>query len=264
VTLRSGSGPTAVTDGMILMGESATCGLCHQGRNSAASTYKKVRGAGTDPYGPSTSTITNVQCSDFDTHHGLQAASLFSAKGWEYRGKAYSPGNLMHQNMGCVGCHMLAGEDDSRGGHTMKPAGCERCHGTDFEEFEEVGRQMDLDGDGVLGYPKAELESLRERVIEALAASGVYFNEAKRPYCFTTSDPAAQANGTATKNWQTKQLLAAYNIFYVGGDGAFHVHNLRYAVQLLRDSYEELTSTTLGGARLSTGDDRPARDYSTP
>jgi hypothetical protein len=148
---------------------------------------------------------------------------------------------------------------------------CQQCHGL-VDDFEEVGRIADLDGDGQAGLAKAELDGLKDRLDEALQARGRFY--ARRfPFFFRTGDPSMQIPPNANEEWTEAELIAAFNLRYVDADEGAYVHNLRYAAQILRDSLEHLavfTSSTatiapsLPGVRPATVEDRPAVDYAAP
>lgn len=271
VALVSGSPApaTAVVDATLDVGsQSATCMLCHQYRESGTTLYANILGKGGD-LNNSASIDVPITTSPITPHYAGVGAMLFSIKGYEIAGKRYSPGNTFHQDLGCVGCHMYrVPGDDTRGGHTVAPAGCQRCHGTDFkhDDFPRVGRLQDVDGDGQASPPQAELAGLQQRILDAFAANGMYYNGSVRPYFFDTTDPALQnsTSGHAFTAFTPRQLAVIFNLYFVMKEPAAFVHNYRYAAQLLRDSYELLTGTSLAGVRPATADDRPARTYGSP
>lgn len=270
VTLVSGSPApgSVVVDATLDVGsQSATCMLCHQYRESGATLYALVASKNLDLNKPG-DLDTSLVISPLTPHYAGVGAMLFSAKGYERAGYTYSPGNTFHQDLGCVGCHMYKSDDTSRGGHTVAPAGCQRCHGIDFthDDFPRVGRLLDVDGDGQPSPPQAELAGLKDKIVAVFAAQGMYFNEKARPYFFDTTDPALQTTngGHAITSFTPRQLAVIFNLFFVIKEPAAYVHNYRYAAQLLRDSYELLTGAPLAGVRPATADDRPARTYGSP
>jgi len=267
VAMVSGSSSTYVVDSTLDTGTSATCIVCHQGRESGWSVYKKFQ-SWTTP-GPIDAynywaTISNL--SFINPHYTPAGAILFGLKGFEYTSMTYTPGNSFHQTMLCTGCHMASLSTETTGGHTMTSdvSVCQSCHGT-VGSFEEIGAFRDMDGDGVSGRPKDEIEGLKTEITNYLESRGIYYDSVNYPYfwndptCRTSSNPDCR-----NKNWTVGQFEAAFNMALVDKEKGAYVHNFRYAVQLLRDSYEKMTGSTLAGTRPSTGDDRPATIYTYP
>lgn len=267
VKLVSGSSTTYVVDSTLDAGASATCITCHQGRESGGSVYKKFQ-SWTSP-GPIDAydywgTISNF--SFINPHYMPAGAVVFGLKGFEYSSMTYTAGNAFHQTMLCTGCHMANLSSENMGGHTMRPATsvCEECHGS-VKSFEEIGAFRDMDGDGVLGRPMTEIDGLKTKIEDYLKSQGIYYDSINYPYFW--NDPTCRTNSNPdcrNKTWTVGQLEAAFNFQFVNKEGGAYVHNFRYAVQLLRDSYEKMTGTTLAGSRPSTGDDRPATVYTYP
>lgn len=266
VTLTSGSSSTYVRDATLDVGNSASCFVCHEGQESGGSLFKTMISKGVNPYDGSDNTMTDLA---FVNIHYLPAgAMLYSLKGYEFRGKTYSDGNTFHQDPNCTGCHMAESGGDDLGGHTFRVshegmenvAVCQGCHPdlTDFETFRLYDR--DMDGDGRAGTIKEEIEGLQALVIEELERANIYYNPDTYPYFFTVPSPQIFPNRVTT--WKESQLEAAFNLQFISKEPGAYIHNFRYAVQLLRDSYEALTGSALPGVRPSSSDDRPAKDYS--
>jgi hypothetical protein len=266
VILTSGSSSTYVRDATLDVGNSASCFVCHEGRESGGSLFKAMVSKGVNPYDGSDDTMTDR--SFVNIHYLPAGAMLFSLKGYEFRGKTYSDGNTFHQDPSCTGCHMAESGCDNLGGHTFRVShsgienvtACQGCHPdlTDFETFRLYDR--DMDGDGRAGTIKEEIEGLKALIIEELEKADIYYNDHQYPYFFTVESPQIFPNRVTT--WKESQLEAAFNLQYVNKEPGAYIHNFRYAVQLLRDSYEKLTGSVLPGVRPSTTDDRPAKDYS--
>jgi len=201
-------------------------------------------------------------------HYRSAGATLYSLKGYEFRGKTYSDGTIFHQLPNCTGCHMAQTGGDELGGHTFRVshegmenvAVCQGCHPdlTDFETFRLYDR--DMDGDGRAGTIQEEIEGLQAVIIEELEKADIYYNPDMHPYFFTVPPPQTRADGVTT--WKESQLEAAFNLQFASKEPGAYIHNFRYTVQLLRDSYEALTGSALPGVRPSSSDDRPAKDYS--
>ncbi|MGW8272324.1 MAG: hypothetical protein ACWGN7_02925, partial [Thermodesulfovibrionales bacterium] len=174
----------------------------------------------------------------------------------------------------CTGCHMADSSDETLGGHTTHMANgehqnitvCRQCHGPSAASFETIGNLRDMDGDCVQSHARDEIDGRSNAVSGALALQNIFYNPSAYPYFFTTPAPEEQNFGTRVTTWSESQLGAAFNLMFIGGDPGAYVHNFRYAVQLLRDSLENLNPASLPlcwatSVRPSTGDDRPAQRY---
>lgn len=275
VTFISGGGATESTEGTITVGNSATCIACHQGRESGLTVFKTLVGLGVNPYDNVDEPVTR---GFINSHYRASGATLFSKKGYEYQGKTYYNGNPFHQTMLCTGCHMAESDDPELGGHSFEVrlesggvnvkeniAVCQKCHGA-VTSFETIGALRDMDGDGALGSVKLEIEGLKTRLTQALQTgktcgalvnNQIFYNlDAGYPYFFTDA-----TYSTGVRNWCESQLAAAFNLQLINTEPGVYAHNFRYAVQLLRDSYEDLTGAPLNGVRPSSGGDRPATIY---
>jgi len=274
VTFISGSGATESIEGTITVGNSATCIACHQARESGLTLFKILSGLGVNPYDGSDDPVSR---SFVNSHYRAAGATLFSKKGYEYQGKTYYNGNPFHQTMLCTGCHMAESDDEELGGHSFEVrvasgginikeniSVCQKCHGA-VTSFETIGALRDMDGDGALGSVKNEIEGLKTLITQALAAgkscgtlinNQLFYNPGAYPYFFTDTTYT-----TGAQNWCESQLEAAFNLHMINAEPGVYVHNFRYAVQLLRDSYEDLTGAPLNGVRPSSGGDRPATIY---
>jgi hypothetical protein len=76
--------------------------------------------------------------------------------------------------------------------------------------------------------------------------------------------PSPQIVPNRVTSWKESQLEAAFNLNFVEKEPGAYAHNFKYAVQILRDSYEVLAGKALNGVRPSSSDDRPATVYSSP
>jgi hypothetical protein len=265
VALISGSSETFVQDAVIEGGDAASCFVCHQGLESGWSLFKTLKSKGIDPYDSKDDTITNL--SFVNPHYYSTGAMLFSKKGFEFQGKTYSYGNIFHQKALCTGCHMAESEDEDLGGHTfnviygdkMLISACQGCHPdlSDFKTFRLFDR--DMDGDGIVENIKEEIEGLESLITAELEKAQIYYNSSAYPYFFTVPSQQTFANRVTT--WKESQIEAAFNLQFVNKELGAYIHNFKYAVQLLRDSYEVLSGSALPGVRPTSSDDRPAQDY---
>ncbi|OGW41111.1 MAG: hypothetical protein A2Y97_12440 [Nitrospirae bacterium RBG_13_39_12] len=268
VILTSGSSVTSVQDATLNVGSSASCFVCHQGTESGWSLYKQMRSKGVEPYDSNDETMNNF--SFINIHYMPAGAMLFSLKGFEFSGKMYSNGTIFHQSPLCTGCHMADSGDEDLGGHTfnvsyedkLNIAVCQGCHPglTDFKTFRLYDR--DMDGDGVVESISSEIDGLKALVIAEFEKAGIYYNPDTYPYFFTVPDSQTFANRVTI--WKESQLEAAFNLHYIEKEPGAYIHNFRYAVQLLQDSYQALSGVSPPGVRPSSSDDRAATTYIYP
>jgi hypothetical protein len=283
VQLTSGrsNGPTFVNEGTFYAGKSVVCVTCHQGLESGKSLAEAVKAqVGSFSSCKTTDCTAGITNTVFINPHNFPAAAfLYGFKGFEFQDMTYTSGNPFHQTNGCVGCHMAVSDNQDIGGHTLNMEAvnastgeeemlidvCKRCHGPEVTSFPLIGVLRDMDGDGSPGYPRAEIKNLLKLVEGTLASQSIFYNPDIYPYFFATNVTANQNFGTGTRTWTLGQLGAAFNMQLVSRDPGSFVHNFRYAVQLLRDSYQAMNGgVALPGTRPSTGDDRPAADYDNP
>lgn len=125
------------------------------------------------------------------------------------------------------------------------------------------------------------IQSLQGKLKALLAAQNppVYYDDVNYPYFFKTADSAshtAEGNPGGINNftaWTPATLKAAFNLaFVVKGlpsigesqaevpNASAAVHNYKYCIQLLLDSYEDLNGASLAGATRPAGA-RPATAY---
>ncbi|NGO39266.1 hypothetical protein G4L39_07620 [Limisphaera ngatamarikiensis] len=219
-------GPVTLADGFTVVakgGKGLLCMNCHMSRQNATN-YVEVT-AGSNRFGP---------------HYGPQADMLVGANAVTY-GKVI-PSSAHYQVVGdsCVACHM---QDTDRadpahlqvGGHTWKMAwdtgsnrvelvrACVQCHG-DIDTFDF--KRQDYDGDGIIEGVQTEVKGLLEKLAMMLPPVG---------------QPVV-ASDTATRSKFTRaQLRALYNYLFVLEDGSYGIHNLSYAVGLLKASIADLS-----------------------
>jgi hypothetical protein len=250
------------------VGDGRICLFCHQGRESGLTVYQAIKAANPalDPYLQPDQTISAGGVSFINPHYLDGGAILWSRNAWEYFfggvAQTYSEGNIAHQALNCMGCHMDTPKaDNSAGGHTWKAQveTCQRCHGP-VEEFTEIQASADYDGDGTVGTVFQELGTISPdtglfgQLKAALQSKGIYYNPDSYPYFFT-------ATGGQFRNWTTNTLSAAFNLAYAyKAGGAVYAHNAKYIVQILQDSLQALGVPPTGVRPFG---ERPATDYRT-
>jgi hypothetical protein len=253
--------PEAVGDGKI-------CLFCHQGRESGLTVYMAIKAANPnlDPYANPDQTISSSGVSFVNPHYLDGGAILWSKNAWEYffggSPQMYSSGNLAHQSLNCMGCHMgEANEANTEGGHTFRPRieTCQGCHGP-VQHFTDVRASADYDGNGLVETVFKELGTINPdtglfgQLKAVLESKGIYYNPDVYPYFFT-------ASGAQFRAWTPNTLSAAFNLAYAyKAGGAVYAHNAKYIVQILQDSLRALGVVPSGVRPLG---ERPATDYRT-
>ncbi|WP_246318763.1 cytochrome c3 family protein [Peteryoungia desertarenae] len=236
--------PSGVTvDGL---GSSATCTVCHQGRQSGLAVTKAVGDLGED--------TVSAELSFLNIHYAVAAATMHGAEtngGYHYPGKTYA-GRFQHvpSANSCTACHDP---------HTTKVAeeGCMTCHrGVDTIRDIRM-RHGDFDGDGDIAEGiHGEIVTLHERLYNAITAYGrevtgtpIGYAKGRHPYFFVDGDgdgaisDAEAVRDNQFKAWTPRLLKAAYNYQVVMKDPAGYVHNPTYLLQLLHDSLESLSTS---------------------
>ncbi|MEW6441532.1 MAG: carboxypeptidase regulatory-like domain-containing protein [bacterium] len=223
-------------------GDALICLNCHQGRTWRGTVDDALALTGAD-----------FSASSLNTHYKVAGALLYGTdaqEGFEYPDKTYR-GQHYHIELNCVACHMSeTGGQEELGGHSWKMAEdaaqnqavCLNCHATigEFKQFQIF--QRDYDGDGAVEGVGEEVEGLKETLLTEIEARGIAPVEGHPYWDPTTGGPWDGPDGPALKK-------AAYNYLFVEHDPGAYVHNGKFAAQLLRDSYEDLTGTPLPGVR---------------
>lgn len=173
-------------------------------------------------------------------HHSVQADMTLGKNGGEIEGVNY--GNSGHTNLtnSCLSCHMA---EDEKGiqDHTFKmnvkniDEACNKCH--QFESFNPEAKG-DYDGDGNKEGIQDEVEGLLQMVNDEITKKldGGKFASSHGSIEFQDKD------GNPIETPADENLYqAAWNCFFVDYDGSKGIHNPKYAVQLLQQSYKALT-----------------------
>lgn len=229
---------------------SATCTVCHQGRQSGAAVTKAVGALGEDE--------VSSELSFINVHYSVAAATMHGAEtggGYQYPGKSYA-GRFFHVPNAntCIACHDA---------HTTAVAkdDCMSCH-RGVDTFAAIRmRHGDFDGDGGIEEGvHGEIETLKEKLVQSIQTYGrevagtlIGYHPERHPYFFVDAngdgtigdDEATGAN--QYKAWTPRLLKAAYNYQFVKKDTGAYVHNPAYAMQLLHDSLESLADATGSG-----------------
>lgn len=233
--------PSGVTIGGL--GSSATCTVCHQGRESTDAVLSATRGTEMDTVSPDLGFI--------NVHYGVAAAVMHGAEargGFQYPGRDYA-GRFSHVPSAgtCVACHDP---------HTtrVETESCMACHQGTSDIRQIRTRHADFDGDGSASSGiRSEIQGLHALLGNAIAVYSrdivgkpIGYSAVSYPYFFNDSDGdrqiAAEEAGFPNRyvTWTPRLLMAAYNYQVVAKDGGAWVHNPGYTIQLLHDSIESL------------------------
>lgn len=224
------------------LGSSATCMVCHQGRQSSDQVEARVAGKALDE--------VSEELAFLNIHYAASAATMLGSvarPGYQYEGRSYA-GQFMHVPGAdtCVACH----EPHST---QVETDGCLACH-RGVEEMRDIRTQhQDFAGTGDRsGGIHAEIMALHDQLLDAIR---LYADEvAGTPIAYFGSFPYFFADPTGTgdlssematrdnryQSWTPRLLKAAYNYQVVAKDPGGYVHNPRYILQLLHDSLADL------------------------
>lgn len=233
-------GEVSMPNGVTVDAEvSAVCVTCHANKRDLA--YKADYLAGNKVRG---------------THDNSQADVFYGAGAFEFGDKAY--GNSAHKSVateGCVTCHMAptpgyspvkanintnAPGYNKLGGHswTMEAGGvqnaanaCSSCH-SGLNDYNRTARG-DYDGDGSVEGVQDEVKGLLTLVAEKLPKD---------------ADGAILSSTINKTNTNEVQRKALWNYWLINNDGSDGIHNTRYAVEVLQETYFQLTGSKVPGA----------------
>ncbi len=224
------------------LGSSATCMVCHQGRQSDEQVKARVDGKPVDEI--------SEELAFLNIHYAASAATMLGSEarpGYQYEGRSYA-GRFMHVPGAdtCVACH----EAHST---TVETEGCVACH-TGVEDMRDIRTQhRDFAGTGDRsGGIHSEIVGLKEQLLDAIKlyaedVAGTPIAYANSfPYFFADPDGTGElAEDQITRDnryqsWTPRLLKAAYNYQVALKDPGGYVHNPRYMLQILHDSLADL------------------------
>lgn len=222
-------------------GEGLLCLECHHSRNGSAVTNvaNYPLGLPTWPGG-----------SSFGPHDGPQGDMIMGINAITYGKNIPSSAHRQAITNLCVTCHMQATASTDpgflvAGGHTFHMEGtnssgtvvqmtaaCAQCHGN-VSTFDLV--REDYNGDGVIEGVQEEVQHLLDQLSTLLPnSSGVI-------------DGTVKSSLSVKTNWTKAQLNAAYNWQFVSNDGSKGIHNIPFAVGVLKASIADLTGISVAG-----------------
>lgn len=182
-------------------------------------------------------------------HHSVQTDMMFGKSGAQVKGFDY--GKSPHANVenSCLSCHMTE-DKDGVSDHLFKMneenAGksCGKCHG--FSNFNPDAK-ADYDGDGNKEGIQDEVQGLLDLLEKEIKGklNGGSFESGHGQIIF--KDEA----GTELDAPPSPELYnAVWNLFFVQYDGSKGIHNPVYSIQLLQQSYKELTGNDVPKAEI--------------
>ncbi len=211
-------------------GVSAACMSCHNARRVNPPEY--------------------VLGSSRGTHGGPQADMLAGKSAIDYGETLDSSAHFSAVEKKCVGCHMADTPDGAGhnmvGDHTFamrsdddieNVGACQSCHG-DIATFDFPARE-DFDGDGVVEGVQTEIDGMLALVFSLLPKN-------EEGNIALVSETPAEGDTPAIPGTPPAERMANYNYTLVNNDGSRGIHNLRYAVSVLRASYKDLTGLEIG------------------
>ncbi|MCC5965124.1 MAG: polyheme membrane-associated cytochrome C [Natronohydrobacter sp.] len=228
------------------LGSSATCMVCHQGRQSSDHVETRVVGKAEDE--------VSGELAFVNIHYAASAATMLGAEarpGYQYAGRSYA-GRFMHVPGAdtCVACH----EPHST---AVETDGCLACH-RGVEELRDIRIQhRDFAGTGDRsGGIHSEIVALQSQLMDAIRVYAAQI--AGTPIAYANSFPYFFADPSGSgelspdqlirdnryQSWTPRLLKAAYNYQVAAKDPGGYVHNPRYILQILHDSLADLAGVT--------------------
>jgi hypothetical protein len=211
---------------VINAGVSKACVSCHNARRENPEEY--------------------VLTSSHGTHPGPQADMLAGKSAIDYGETLDSSTHIFAVEKKCVGCHMADTPDgpghDLVGDHTFRMrsdngtpddpsddienvGACQSCHGG-ITTFDFPARE-DFDRDGVVEGVQTEIDGMLAMLESVLPKDD-------------------EGNIAIVDETPPEERMAHYNYTLVADDGSRGIHNLRYAVDVLRTTYKALTGKEMG------------------
>jgi len=239
-------GSVKMPDGSVIAnaGSGALCLQCHQVRNGSATNQMVAYPAGKYTWNGGSS---------MGVHDSSQGDLLLGVNAITYGKDIPSAAHRSAITNLCVGCHMqtVAYGDPAflkAGGHTFnmtytvvtngvtnvvdKVDVCVQCHGQ-IASFDFP--RGDLDGDGVIDGVQTEVKHLLNRLSAMMPGTNYVANGSY------VADGLVKSSMSFKTNWPVKFLQAGYNWQFVNADGSLGLHNLPFAVGLLKASIADLS-----------------------
>jgi len=243
-------GAVKMPDGTVITnaGFGSVCLQCHQVRNGSVTNMLVKYPIGQPTW---------FGGSSFGVHDNPQGDMVEGLNAVTYGQNIPSAAHRTAVTNLCVGCHMQPAPSGDpaylqAGGHTWnmsynlvttnggvlvtnsydKVNVCVQCHGQ-IASFNMP--RGDLNGDGVLEGAQTEVQHLLDKLSTMLPNSTWQSNGNY------VADGVIKSSVSFKTNWPAKFLKAGYNWQFVANDGSLGVHNLPYAVGILKASMADLT-----------------------
>lgn len=183
-------------------------------------------------------------------HGSVQADILFSKSGAEVQGFKYGDHGHAKGKDTCLECHMVKDKNGVKE-HTFKMSkenianSCGRCHknATTFNPQAKA----DYDGDGTKKGIQDEvsglLKVLESQILESLKGGKFVSKSGKIQFQDATGKELEAAP-------EKKVYNAAWNYYLVRNDRSKGIHNPNYTIQLLQQSYKDLTGKDIPKAEV--------------
>ena len=183
-------------------------------------------------------------------HGSVQADMLFSKSGAQVEGFKYGQHGHGKTEDTCLSCHMAKDKNGIKD-HTFKmnvaniANSCGKCH-KNITSFNPEAK-ADYDGDGSKKGIQDEVSGLNkmlEAEILKKLNGGKFISKGGK---VVFQDASGKALETPPDE---KVYNAAWNYFFVRNDGSKGIHNPTYAIQLLQQSYKNLTGKDVPNAEI--------------
>ncbi|MCW3488792.1 hypothetical protein [Dethiobacter alkaliphilus] len=225
--LEAGTVEIPTADAAIEAGRGAQCFYCHNERRAP-----------------------DIEDERRSAPHSSSQAGVFTATGG-IRAEGFDYGSTTaHENLDntCNDCHMTQTEGNFAS-HTFRvddtQAACGQCH-QEIGEDSNLTAGSDYDGDGEAKGFQDEVQGLLDLLEAAIS-------EELNGGSFTTGGGAIQftsGDGEEDVDVPNEVYQAAYNHVLVTNDGSLGIHNPIFVVQLLQQSYRELTGEDVPDAEI--------------
>jgi hypothetical protein len=179
--------------------------------------------------------------------HGNTQSDVFYGKGVITFDQTFtnSPHTVIAEE-GCVQCHMysiIGHGDNEAGGHTWSMVmvnGTENivactqsgCHAEGSIITFDRTASADFDGDGTIEGVQTEIEGLIAKLAEVLPKN---------------DDGTLYSSGFNNAGLSELELQAYWNYYVINNDGSKGIHNTQFSVQVLQETYKQLTGEQAGG-----------------
>lgn len=206
-----------------------------------------------------------IRASSVGPHFGPQAEIMMGQRAWTF-GEDFGDTLSVHQLIledSCVACHQARIPEDAYtleesillGGHSFHVANdrgtpdpsddlenvdnaCLPCHMTIQSLDRPISSLRDYDGNGQPDGVQTEVQGLLNLIAQTL--------QERYPSISISEDGSMAVPETTYQNMTFTEKASFYNHSLFHLDGSLGVHNTRYTVMTLQNTYEALTNTSFG------------------